>query len=141
MTILKNLWKNTQNQSRLDLYGGRGALLAEETYHAFQVNSGDLERTTNGWVYGDGALQRAEAAAKIWVVFNSGMAHLEMAKPEVYHPAAKYILTQMGMVKDLAGRDRDIGNVGLFLFKGGVNTVPSKFAGKSIDIIYPPSYE
>ena len=130
-----------ENGSRLDLFGGRGALLAEETYHAFQVNSGTLKRTSAGWVYKGGvALQNAEAVAKIWVAFNSGMAHFKMAKPYSVSPTAEYVLTHIGMVRDIAGKDRNISKVGLFLLLGGSDDVPSTVRG-SVNIKYPPSYE
>ena len=77
-------------------------------------------RTSAGWDYEDGAaLQSAEAVAKIWVAFNSGMAHLQMTKPYSYSVTARYIKTQIGMVRDIAGKDRNISKVGLFLLLGG----------------------
>ena len=123
----------------LNLLGGRGALLAEETFHATQYLNGDVEKVKNrDGTFGLSVASNTtnilvEADAKIFTA-NSGMAKLKSSS----YLNGYTIPTMAGLIKK-HGNDRAA--VGILLLNGTTETVNSTFGNSSpARITYPPSY-
>ena len=136
--VVPNYTSGKKSRS-LDLFGGRGAVLAEEVYHAIQYLNGDVEKVKNR----DGTFKLKaastttsillEADAKIFAA-NSGMANLSTSSV-----ASGYTIpTMAGLIKKSSGNRKEVARL---LIHGTTKIVTPTFGGgrtKSID--YNPSY-
>ncbi|MFK7979158.1 MAG: hypothetical protein AB8G86_04195 [Saprospiraceae bacterium] len=127
-----------ENGALTELFGGRGAVLAEEVFHATQYLKGDVEAVKRNGIFGLKAAKGTtttliEADAKIFTS-NSGMARLTSNS----YVSGYTIPTMAGLIKKENGNRR---NVGLILLQGASRIVNSTHGDKSpITINYRKSY-
>jgi RHS repeat-associated protein len=123
----------------LDLFGGRGAVLAEEVFHATQYLNGGVEKVESR--DGTFSLKAAsttttillEADAKIFAT-NSGMANLNTSS----YISGYTIPTMSGLIKKAKGNRQKVGRL---LIYGTTKIVTPTFGGGGTKSIkYKPSY-
>ncbi|MCG8328387.1 MAG: hypothetical protein MI974_11910 [Chitinophagales bacterium] len=122
----------TSKSDNQKLFGGRGAILAEETYHAYQISEGFIKTGSGGkgFVKGTGTIAAAEVDAKIWAAarpMTNGSVTMEGAS----------VPTIAGIIHQQRGDRTKVLN---FITKGTVRAIQN-LTGGEIKVTYPPSYK
>ncbi len=115
-----------------ELMGGRGNLLAEETFHGTQIANGDIKAKGKGFVKGTSTVIAAEVDAKIFAA-GSGMSKLSSSKilPGYSVP------TMAGIIKDAKGDRMQVLRI---ITKGTTKQAHSNNGSGTSTITYPGTY-